>query len=142
MRLSTRTRYGTRILIDLALHHESRLKLEEIARRQQLSHSYLKHVISPLVNAGIIGSTRGNGGGIWLQRTAPEIKLGEVARLLEGTNLLVDCLDKPETCTRSDNCLTRRMWKRVELSVFDFLDSLTLQDLLADGEGKACQKIC
>lgn len=131
MKLSTRTRYGTRILIDLA-STQGRLSLGEITRRQDVSRSYLEHLIAPLISAGIVGSSRGFGGGIWLARDSNEIKLSQVIKLLEGSRLLVDCIDNPETCARANRCITREIWRKVEQAILDVLDSITLKDLVTE----------
>ncbi len=142
MRLSTRARYGTRVLVDLALHNGRRLSLGEVAARQQVSRSYLEHLIAPLVEAGIVGSVRGTGGGVWLARPAPQVKLNEVIRLLEGNCLLVECVSRPEVCSRAEGCVTRCMWGRVEQAIFTVLGSITLHDLAAEhGESTICQEL-
>ena len=108
MKLSTRARYGTRALLDLAIHGgEKPVLLREIAQRQEISTQYLEHLISPLLTAGILRSTRGARGGIWLAREPREIRLSEVIQLLEGSIAPVDCINNPETCPRSDACVTR-----------------------------------
>ena len=102
MKLSTRTRYGTRALLDLARHQGDKLvQLKDIARRQNISLHYLEHIIAPLVGAGIVRSMRGARGGLQLTRRPDEIKLGEVVQLLEGTITPVDCVIDPECCRRS-----------------------------------------
>ncbi len=83
MKLSTKARYGTRALLDVALHGGERpVLLRDIARRQQISPLYLERVITPLVAAGVMRSTRGAGGGIWLAKPPHEVKLSELVRLL------------------------------------------------------------
>lgn len=130
MKLSTRARYGTRILVDLALHNDGRLPLGDVTRRQQVSRSYLNHLIAPLVDAGIIGSSRGSGGGIWLARDPDRIRLSEVIKLLEGDRRLVECIDRPEICNRAEGCVTRETWRRVELAFFGILNSISIQDII------------
>jgi len=131
MKLSTRTRYGTRALLDLALHSgEGVVLLKDIARRQEFSLSYLQHLITPLIAAGIIKSTRGARGGILLLKPPAEIKLSEVLHHLEGSIAPVDCVNNPKICPRSDLCVTRDFWGEMEKVMTAVLESTTLQDLV------------
>ena len=131
MKLSTRTRYGTRALLDLAHHQGDKLvQLKDIARRQNISLHYLEHIIAPLVGAGIVRSTRGARGGLQLTRHPGEIKLSEVVQLLEGTITPVDCVIDPESCTRSDFCVTREVWGEMKKAIDNTLKAITLQDLV------------
>ena len=115
MKLSTRGQYGTRALLDLALHkEEAPILLRDIARRQQIPPLYLAHLIAPLVAAGIVRSTRGTGGGVWLARSPQEVKLNEIIQLLEGSLAPVECLDDPKYCSRSDYCVTRDVWVELQ----------------------------
>ena len=136
MKLSTRARYGTRALLDLALHQgEGQVLLKDVARRQQVSLQYLEHLITPLIAAGMVRSTRGPRGGVWLAKPPREIKLNEVIQLLEGSTALVDCVDNPEMCPRSDLCATRDIWDELKKAVNGVLESTTLQDLV-ERQGK------
>jgi len=131
MKLSTRSRYGTRVLLDLALHHdEEPVLLKDIAQRQQISLQYLEHLITPLIAAGIVRSMRGPKGGVSLVRLPEEIKLGEVIQLLEGSFAPAECVNNPKTCSRSDLCATRDIWSELKKAIDDVLESTTLQDLV------------
>jgi len=131
MKLSTRARYGTRALLDLALHNEEGpVLLRDIAQRQQISPPYLGHLLTPLVAAGIIRSTRGARGGVWLAKSPQEIKLSEVVRLLEGPIAPVECVNDPKYCPRSDFCVTRDIWGELKKAMDGVLESTTLQDLV------------
>ncbi len=137
MKLSTRTRYGTRALLDLARHQGDKLvQLKDIARRQNISLHYLEHIIAPLVGAGIVRSTRGARGGLQLTRRPGEIKLSEVVQLLEGTITPVDCVIDPESCTRSGFCVTREVWGEMKKAIDNTLKAITLQDLVEREKGK------
>ena len=137
MKLSTRARYGTRALLDLALHSEKEpVLLKDIARRQQISLLYLEHLISPLIAGGIVRSTRGPRGGVSLARPPEEIVLGEVIRLLEGSMAPVECVNNPEICARSELCVTRDIWYELKKAMNDILESTTLQDLVERKERK------
>ncbi len=131
MKLSTRARYGTRALLDLARHGgEKPVQLKDIAGRQNISLHYLEHIIAPLVGAGIIRSTRGVRGGLRLTRHPKDVKLIEVIQLLEGSITPVDCISNPETCDRADICVTRDVWCEMKKAIDTALESVTLQDLL------------
>ncbi len=131
MKLSTRARYGTKALLELALHENGELvPLKEIAQRQDIPLPYLEHLISPLVQAGIVRSTRGIGGGVSLVKPPHQVVLSEVILLLEGSLAPVDCLNHPETCPHSGHCVTRGLWNEVREAISGVLDSITLQDLV------------
>jgi Rrf2 family cysteine metabolism transcriptional repressor len=131
MKLSTKSRYGTRALLDIALHQqEGPVPLKSIAQRQQFSLSYLEHLIAPLVSGGIIQSTRGIGGGVSLVRSPAEIKLSEVLALLEGSMAPVKCLNDPQACSRTAFCATRDIWGELQKAMDRVLESTTLQDLV------------
>ena len=131
MKLTTRGRYGTMALLDLALHcGKEPVPLKEIARRQSISLPYLEHLIAPLIGAGIVGSTRGARGGMQLVRPPMEVKLSEVIPLLEGSIDPVECLNNPECCSRYDLCVTRDVWAEMKKAMDGVLESTTLQDLV------------
>jgi len=131
MKLSTRGRYGLRALLDLAVHQgEGLVLLRDVARRQEVSLPYLEHLITPLVAAGLVKSTRGARGGVLLLRSPAEVKLSEVVQLLEGSIAPVDCLNDPRVCSRSASCVTRDIWIQMKEAMTQVLDSTTLQDLV------------
>jgi Rrf2 family cysteine metabolism transcriptional repressor len=132
VKLSTRARYGSRALLDLARHQGNEpVQLKDIASRQGISLHYLEHIIAPLVGAGIVRSTRGAHGGLQLIRQPKEIKLSEVIQLLEGAVIPVECVSNPEGCPRSEFCVTREVWYEMKKAMDETLNSITLQDLVA-----------
>jgi len=131
MKLSTRGRYATRALLELALRPgDNPATLKDIAQRQQISIRYLEHLITPLVAAGIVRSMRGPKGGISLARSPQEIKLSEVIQLLEGSTAPVECLDNPGVCDRSATCVTRDVWGELRKAMDNVLGSTTIADLV------------
>ena len=131
MKLSTRSRYGTRALLELALHRgEEPVLLKEIAKRQQISLPYLEHLIAPLIAGRIIRSTKGPRGGVSLAKSPEEIKLSEVMQLLEGSVAPVECINDPGICDRSEFCVTRDIWNELKKVMDGVLESTTLQDLV------------
>ncbi len=138
MKLSTRAQYGTRALLDLAIHGgNGPVPVRDIARRQQISATYLEHLVTPLIAAGIIRSVRGARGGIWLNRPPRQIKLNEVVQLLEGSIAPVECVSDPEYCSRSGFCVTRDVWSELGKAMNGVLESITLQDLVERQKEKA-----
>ena len=131
MKLSTKGRYGTRALLDVALHQEdSPVQLKVIAQRQQIPLHYLEHIIAPLIAAGLLRSTRGAYGGVSLGKPPQEIVLSEVIQVLEGSITPVECVDDPNVCSRADICVTRDVWTDVKKAMVGVLESVTLQDLV------------
>jgi Rrf2 family cysteine metabolism transcriptional repressor len=131
MKLSTKSRYGTRALLDVAIHQSDiPVQLKDVAERQQISLSYLEHLIAPLVAAGIIKSSRGAHGGVSLGRPAEEIPLIDVVRALEGSMSPVECVDDPAKCSRADSCVTRDLWAETKKAMESVLESITLSDLV------------
>ncbi len=131
MKLSTRTRYGMRALMDLAIHSSAQpVQLKEIAERQQISLPYLEHLIIPLIAAGFVKSIRGAHGGIKLARTTESVRLNEVMKVLEGPLAPVDCLRDSKSCPRSGMCATQDIWDEMGKAMEKVLESTTLQDLV------------
>lgn len=131
MRLSTRGRYGTRALLDLALHQDEKpVLLKDIAEREQISARYLEHLITPLIAGGIVRTTRGAKGGVSLVKPPAEIRLSEVIQLLEGSVAPVECVNSPGICSRSKSCVTRDIWGQLKQAMDEILESTTLQDLV------------
>ena len=131
MKLSTKGRYGTRALLDVAIHQgDSPVQLKDVAERQQISLSYLEHLIAPLVAEGIIKSSRGAHGGVSLGRPPEDISLIDVVRALEGSVAPVECVDDPAKCARAGSCVTRDLWIETKRAMESVLESTTLADLV------------
>ena len=138
MKLSTRGRYGTRLMIDLAQHYaDGPIPLAEIAKRQDLSAKYLEQLIILLKGAGLIRSLRGRRGGYMLARKPEEISVGEIVETLEGKLAVVDCVLEPELCYRATECPTRDIWVGMTDMIKQQLFSLSLGDVLAKGTSVA-----
>ena len=130
MKLSTKGRYVTRAMLDLALHYgEGPILLKDIARRQQVSARYLEHLIITLKTAGLVTSARGARGGFALAKPPSEIRLSEIIQTVEGSIALVECVDDPEVCSRSDLCAARDIWTGIRRATGGILESTTLEDL-------------
>ncbi|HDR16118.1 MAG TPA: Rrf2 family transcriptional regulator [Desulfobacteraceae bacterium] len=132
MRLSTRSRYGVRLMLQLAADYDNgRLsRLSEIARSQSVSVKYLEQIVLPLKRSRYVMSYRGVKGGHRLARHPGEISVGEVVALLEDGPHVVECAGNVGVCERADECVTRRLWKEASEAFFGKLNSLTFQDLV------------
>ena len=130
MKLSTRCRYGTRLMLDMAQHYnEGPIQLGDIAKRQDLSLKYLEQIIIPLKKAHYIDSVRGPKGGHFLAKDPQEITIGEIVALLDGASL-VDCVADGSVCQRAGSCPTRLLWKEISEAVLAKLQAVTLADLV------------
>ena len=131
MRLSTRSRYGTRMMLDLAQHHDKGpVRIGEIARRQDMPVKYLEQLIIPLKKGNVIKSGRGPKGGHMLARPPEEITVGEIVKTLENGIDLAGCIENPAECQRSGRCLTRGIWEDASKAMYDKLNSITLSNML------------
>jgi len=120
-----------RALVDLALNGAGEtVQLKEIAERQQISLSYLEHLIIPLIAAGFVKSVRGAKGGIKLAKSPDQISLKMIMEVLEGPLAPVDCLRDRTSCPRSGYCATQDIWDEMGKAMEKVLASTTLQDLV------------
>jgi Rrf2 family protein len=138
MRLSTRGRYGVRLMIDLALHNgNGPVMLKDISRRQGISQKYLWNLINPLKSAGLVKSTRGAHGGFTLARDPAGISVTDILQVLEGSRCLVDCVENPSACEKSTNCVARDVWCLASGNLRQTLASVTLAHLMEKQRGKS-----
>lgn len=137
MKMSTKCRYGTRAVLEIAMcHSKGPVKRKDIANNQNISDSYLENILISLKNAGIIDTTRGANGGYMLRNDPSETSLLSIMNALEGSLALVDCVEKPSVCHRSDWCSTRVIWKKLQKVKEDVLRDITIKELV-DYEKKA-----
>ena len=131
MKMSTKGQYGTRALLDLALHYgEGPVLIKNIAKRQGISQHYLEHLFIRLSVAGLVNSTRGAKGGFVLAKPPAQIKISKVIQLMEGSLAPVQCVDDPKVCSRVASCVTRDVWVDMKKAISEVLESSTLQDLV------------
>ena len=132
MMVSTKGRYALRVMIDLAEHDDGLyIPLKEIAARQDISEKYLESIVKLLTRNGDLVGVRGKGGGYRLTRSPEEYTVGSILRLTEGSLAPVSCLDdRREKCEHSGDCLTYPLWVKLDSVVQDYLNSVTLQDLI------------
>jgi Rrf2 family iron-sulfur cluster assembly transcriptional regulator len=131
MKLSTKTRYGTRMILEMAQNYgQGSIQLGEIANRQNISLKYLEQIIRPLKQAGYIKSFRGAKGGHILSKAPEDITVGEIVAVLEGGDTLIHCDKDPEDCERVESCLTRYLWMEAAAAMFQRLSAITFADLI------------
>ncbi len=139
MKISTKGRYALRLLLDLAEHRgDGYVALKDVAQRQNISKKYLEQIVPVLTKSGVLLTNRGYQGGYMLSGTPDKYTVGMILRLTEGSLAPVACLDcDPVGCDRSDNCATLSVWQGLYKVINEYLDSVTLQDILdkqhADG---------
>lgn len=131
MKISTKGRYGLRLMLDLAVHCDSGLvPLRDISARQEISEKYLEQIMMLLNRAGLVRSVRGSQGGYMLARPAESITVGDVLRTMEGSLAPVDCVagDAP-SCGMAETCVTIEVWRKLKDAIDQVVDSITLADL-------------
>ncbi len=135
MQLSTKARYATRAMMELArTYGQGPVLLKNIAKRQNISEKYLEQLMAPLRASGLIFTMRGNKGGYVLGREPREITLYDVISIVEGSLAPVPCVDKVEMCERWENCATRKIWVRLKERLTAELRAISLAELAASQE--------
>lgn len=134
MRLTTRGRYAVTAMLDLALHGDGTpVSLADIAARQHISLSYLEQLFARLRRQGLVRSVRGPGGGYLLATTPGHIT---VASVIDAVNESVDATrcQGAGDCQQGSTCLTHHLWSDLSEAIHDFLDGITLGELVARRE--------
>ena len=138
MRLSTRTRYGARAIVELAVAYPRRsLSVREVADSLKLSAKYLEHIMASLKAGGLVRASRGMQGGYALARPPRSITLNDVFQVLEGNDALVQCVVNASDCPVSAHCATRETWVEMQNAITDVLKGTSLQDLVERKRSKA-----
>lgn len=132
MMISSRGRYALRVMIDLAEHDDGTyIPMKEVAQRQDISLKYLEKILPQLVAAKLVEGQHGKGGGYRLTRAPENYPIGEILRLTEGDLAPVACLEcGAEACKRTADCRTLPMWSELNRRINDYLDSVTIADLM------------
>lgn len=144
MKISTKGRYALRMLLNLATHHQNTyVSLKDIAEQQDISKKYLEQIVPMLNKSGILRTTRGNKGGYMLARPADQITVGDVLRATEGSLAPVSCLEfEVNDCPRAEYCSTLYIWDGLYKLVTEYLDNITLQDILNHHVGISSDNYC
>ena len=140
MRLTTKSRYGTRMILDLAMHSENgHIPLSEISKRQNISLKYLEKLIRKLRDAGFVSSRRGPAGGHQLALSPEKITVGDIVRTLEEGSAITDCSEKDEKlcgiCNQAGECLSQWIWIEASKAMFGRLDEITVESLITSRKG-------
>jgi Rrf2 family protein len=132
MKISTKGRYGLRMMLDIAQQDPSiYTPLKAISERQHVSMKYLEQITSLLNKQKFLISNRGPLGGYKLARKPEEYTIGEIIRATEGEIVPVDCIENKEFCSNpKPSCLAQNFWKSLQINIYKYLDSVTLKDVL------------
>ena len=132
MKVSTKGRYALRMLLDLAENKEEGfVSLKSIAERQNISKQYLEQIVTLLNTSTILRANRGRQGGYMLAKEPSQYTVGQILRITEGSLAPIACLeDEVNLCERVEACKTLPMWHGLNKVISDYLDSVTLQDML------------
>lgn len=140
MKVSTRGEYGVRAMVALAkAYGRGPMSITTMAKESSVPYAYLEQLIVPLRRAGLVESKRGAHGGYQLSRAPELVGVGEVYRVMEGPVAPMDCVSEDpadQTCPLIDGCQTRPVWIKVRDSIVDALDSMTLADLVREGQDR------
>ena len=143
MRISTKGRYALRMLLYLAEHPDDGfISLKEVAERQEISKKYLEQIIPVFNKTDLLRTNRGAQGGYMLSRSPAQITVGEILRLTEGSLSPVSCVEDPASCSRSADCMTLPVWQGLSRVIDEYLDSITLQDLLEQQHERYANDYC
>ena len=139
LKISTKGRYALRMMIDLAQNQgDGFVSLKDIAERQEISKKYLEQIVAILNKPDVLRTNRGYQGGYRLAKNANEYTVGDVLRLTEGGLAPVSCLDNsPIMCDRAENCVTLPVWKGLYKVIVEYLDSVTIQDIVDNNANKS-----
>ncbi len=130
MKLSTRARYGTKAMLDLAINYGGRpVLLKSVADRQGIPGSYLENIMTSLVASGLVQSTRGKRGGFMLAKRPAEIRLSQIVQTVEGSLTLANCVENSAACRSTRSCVVREVWHGLRGAMFSYLDDITLAEL-------------
>ena len=131
MKLSTRGRYSTRMMIELALRYgKGPILVRDISSTQEISLTYLCHLLIPLKVANLISSTRGAHGGYFLSKPPKDIKLSQIITAVEGSVSPVECVDNPNICKRHNYCVFTEVLAEIGDKYLEILESYSLQDMV------------
>ena len=144
MKISTKGRYALRMLVDLAEHRNSGyVALKDIAKRQGISKKYLEQIVPLLNKSDFLHTNRGYQGGYMLAKEPQEYTVGDILRVTEGSIAPVACLDLPmNSCERKHDCETLYVWQGLYDVITEYLDSITLLDIIEKNVERAANEYC
>lgn len=130
LKVSTKSQYGLRVMICLALSKNKICSLKEISQKERISFDYLEKIASKLEKAGLIKSKKGCKGGYFLAKISQKIRIGEIVKAVEGNAPLVRCTARSGSCPMIKKCFAKKFWQKLQKSLDASLNSLTLADLV------------
>ena len=145
LKVSAKTRYGLRILLDVAAHNRDAKprSMSEISKSQHISEKFISRLVIPLREAGLLRSVRGSGGGFRLARSPEDITLLKIVETMQGPLAILDCLADADCCPRKANCLARQIWSDVNTGFMNVLARVTLAKILdRTPEASAAMDFC
>ncbi|MBE6746426.1 MAG: Rrf2 family transcriptional regulator [Ruminococcaceae bacterium] len=139
MKISTKGRYGLRIMIDLAINgKENPVSIKDIAERGNLSDKYLEQIINLLSKYGLVKSVRGARGGYLLTKEPDKITVEDILMATEGSLAPVACAENNDSCEKFCDCATSVIWAEIYTAVVGVVRNITLEDLVERTNGGAC----
>jgi Rrf2 family protein len=131
MKLTTRTRYGIRSVLDLARNaNDKPVSVKDISRRQKISTRYLENIFHELTSAGILGSLKGKGGGFYLEKPLKDITILSIIEILDGELYILDCLLDESCCENAAGCYTRPTWSKLNNEIRKAFANVTMEEIL------------
>ena len=132
VKISTKGRYALRMMIDIAENQkDGYVTLKDVALRQDISKKYLEQIALHLSQAGMLRAVRGYQGGYMLAKPAAEYSVNAILKVVEGSMSPVSCLeDRASACPRCHMCKTLPMWTELERLIFNYLEGISLEDLV------------
>jgi len=130
MQITRYTDYALRVLIYLAVHHDKKTTINDIATNYQISKNHLMKIVQQLNQQGYLLATRGKNGGLTLTKPMSDINIGTLVRFLEDDNKLVTCFTDTAHCIISPSCQLKGVFAQAQENFFKTLDAVTLQDLI------------
>jgi Rrf2 family iron-sulfur cluster assembly transcriptional regulator len=130
MRLTTKGRFAVTAMVDLALRHgKGPVTLAGISERQDISLSYLEQLFGKLRRHSLVDSVRGPGGGYTLAKPLDSVSVADIIRAVDEPIDATQCGGK-ENCRDEHRCMTHDLWVSLNEKIYDYLDSVTLGDLV------------
>jgi Rrf2 family protein len=133
MRISTKGQNAIKLMLDLASHGDGeKVKVKDIAKRQNISEKYLEQIIALLQKAGLVKGIRGARGGYFLCAAPECYTVGQILKVAEGNLSPTDCVgEQGSPCENKDTCVSFRLWEKLDNAINDVLESITLADMLS-----------
>lgn len=136
MKISTKGRYAIRLMLDIAMNSNGgNVSLKDVAKRQDVSLKYLEQIVNMLSKAGFLKAQRGAQGGYKMLNTPDKYTIGDILRVTEGSIAPVSCLENEvNECEKADRCLTIKLWEGLYKTITDYLDNITLEDIISSAK--------